>query len=194
MVSCTAKKQSEEQIQQYMHTPSNGLIQEDSINGIKISVQNKPVALIVAQELRGAEVVNDSIQEAVQKQFADNLYFNLNLSIGDKDPLLYSGNLSNFSSMLQTMAFQMDQFVFLTTSDKDTIPVADFIYPRMYGMGAGSSIMFAFSKEKIKARGHDPEKISFHLLDFGMNTGNRKYEFEMEDIQDVPALLVVPKE
>lgn len=195
VMSCTKHKQeTEEQLLEYVSDPDHGLIQVDSIHGLKIEVRNKPYALIAAQELRGEAVINDSIQKSVEKKFSNNLYFNLTLSVNDKDPLLYSGGLSNFSNMFQTLAFQMDKFVFLTTSEQDTIGVDDFIYPRLYGMGTGSTILFAFSKEEMNKKGHHPEWIDFHLQEFGMNTGNKKFRFDMDDIEEVPELLVVPNQ
>jgi len=184
--SCGKKKGTELEIQAYASDESNGLIREDSVHGLKIEVQNRPVALIIAQELRGQSEQNDSVLAAVRKKFSPNLYFNLNLSVGDKDPLLYSGSMQRFSSLLQTLAFQMDKFVFLTTSEKDTIPVGDYVYPRLYGMGSGSTMLFAFTKDTAKWA--KTEWVDFHLQEFGMNTGNRKYRFRKSDLDDAPEL------
>ena len=182
--SCGRKTATEAEIQAYASDPSNGLIQVDSIHGLKIEVQNRPVSLIAAQELRGQTVQNDSTLKEATKKFSQNLYFNLNLSVGDKDPLLYSGSMQRFSALLQTLAFQMDHFVFLTTSEKDTIPVGDYVYPRLYGMGSGSSMLFAFTRDSLKWE--KTEWVDFHLQEFGMNTGNRKYWFKKSDLEDVP--------
>jgi len=185
--SCGKKKGTEAEIQVYANDASNGLIQEDSIHGLTIAVQNRPVALIIAQELKGQTEQNDSVLTAVTRKFSPNLYFNLNLSVGDKDPLLYSGSMQRFSSLLQTLAFQMDKFVFLTTSEKDTIPVGDYVYPRLYGMGSGSTMLFAFTKDTAKWEKTD--WVDFHLQEFGMNTGNRKYRFKKSDLDEVPDLI-----
>lgn len=191
VTGCGKKKMTEEQIQEYVSDESNGLIQGGSVHGVKIEVQNKPVALIISQEIKGQSQVpaTDSAYKEAVKTFGSNLYFNMNLSVNDQDPLLYAGSMSNFSSLLQTMAFQMDKFVFLTTSEKDTIPVADFVYPRLYGMGAGSSILFAFVKDST-IKWDKTEWVDFHLQEFGMNTGNRNYRFKKSDLEDVPDLLV----
>lgn len=178
---------TEEDLQKYVQEEDHGLLQKDSVHGLTIEVMNRPTGLLVAQELRNTSPVTDSLVKSVKDQYAKNLYFNLTLSIQDQDPLLQSGSMSTFSSLLQTMAFQMDKYVFLTTSNKDTIPVGDFVYPRLYGMGRGSTVLFAFAGDEL-----DKEKgwVEFHLLEFGMGSGNRKYRFDMDDLRDAPDLKI----
>jgi len=185
--SCTDSSMSEEELQKYAQDADNGLFQQDSVNGLTIEVTNRPTGLLVAQELRSNTGLTDSIVTAVKNQYSKNMYFNLNLSVKDEDPLLHSGSMGTFSSLLQTMAFQMDKYVFLTTSNKDTIPVGDFVYPRLYGMGRGSTVLFAFTGEELAK---ETEWVDFHLLDFGMNTGNRKYRFDVDDLRDTPTLQI----
>ncbi|MGN6646686.1 MAG: hypothetical protein ACTHJT_09150 [Cytophaga sp.] len=178
---------TEEELQTYAQDAGNGLLQKDSVQGLVIEVMNRPTGLLVAQELRNEPTLTDSLVKSVKDQYARNLYFNLTLSVKDQDPMLHSGSMSRFSSMLQTMAFQMDKFVFLTTSNKDTIPVGDFVYPRLYGMGRGSTVMFAFAGEELEK---EKEWVEFHLLEFGMGSGNRKYHFDMKDLRDAPDLKI----
>jgi len=189
LIGCTRKKVlPEDQILVYAADASNGLIQEDSVHGLKIEVQNRPVSLIIAQQLRNRDSVSVSLKDSVTKMFSPNVYFNLNLSVQDKDPLLYSGSMQTFSTLLQTLAFQMDKYVYLTTSAKDTIPVGDYVYPRLYGMGSGSTMLFAFRMDS--SRWAKADWVDFHLREFGMSTGNRKYRFEKSDLDAVPDLLV----
>jgi hypothetical protein len=185
--SCEKSSMTEEELQAYAQDADNGLLQKDSVHGLTIEVMNRPAGLLVAQELRNESALTDSLVKSVKAQYSKNLYFNLTLSVQDQDPLLQSGSMSTFSSMLQTMAFQMDKFVFLTTSGKDTIPVGDFVYPRLYGMGRGSTVMFAFTGEELEK---EKEWVEFHLLEFGMGSGNRKYHFDIKDLRDVPDLKI----
>jgi len=185
--SCGSSSMTEEDLQTYAQDEDHGLLQKDSVHGLVIEVMNRPSGLLVAQELRNESALTDSLVKSVKDQYAKNLYFNLTLSVKDQDPLLHSGSMSTFSSLLQTMAFQMDKYVFLTTSNKDTIPVGDFVYPRLYGMGRGSTVLFAFAGEELSK---EKEWVEFHLMEFGMNSGNRKYRFDMDDLRDVPDLKV----
>ncbi len=179
------KELPEKQLFEFILNESNGLCQKKQTNGIDISLYYKPTGLLVAQE--ADEKTNSEEIEQLENKYGNYAYFILDLAAGGKNALYAtSGSMGAFSENLQTLAFRMDQYVNLTTSVNDTIPVADFIYPRMYGMSKSATVMFVFSKEKI----HDSEWVSFNLNEFGMLTGDQQFRFKTKDIEAVPKLKI----
>ncbi|UXX79787.1 hypothetical protein N7E81_01525 [Reichenbachiella carrageenanivorans] len=185
LMACNAPTHlSEKEMGQFILNPDNGLIKKKEVNGLDLQVYYKPTGMLVAQELDGK---NDSIAYSKYYEKYDSYaYFILDLSSNEKNALYQSGSYERFSENLQTLAFRMDQFTNLTTSASDTIPVADFIYPRMYGMSNSATVMFVFNNEKLL----QSDWVSFNLSEFGMGSGNQQFRFEIEDIQNVPKLSV----
>ncbi len=75
--------------------------------------------------------------------------------------------------------------VHLFTQSKDTLEMADFIYPRMYGMGRSTTIMFVYPKDKQKLQ---EDYLNFTIEDLGLYTGEVKFKIETEKIKKEPQL------
>ncbi|MEP5363803.1 MAG: hypothetical protein ABJQ37_08190 [Reichenbachiella sp.] len=183
LVACSSPSYlTEEELGQFVLEPSNGLIKQSEANGLELQVYYKPTGLLVAQELNSAE--DTSQYRILNKKYGKYAYFILDLSSNNKNALYESGSYDRFSENLQTLAFRMDQYANLTTSKSDTIPVGDFIYPRMYGMSSSATVMFVFNREKI----NEADWVSFNLSEFGMGSGNQQFRFDVDDLEQVPKL------
>lgn len=183
--SCTPPTHlPEKALSAYVMDESKGLYQKKEVNGLDLSLYYKPTGLLVAQE--ADKNTNVTELEALNKKYESYAYFILDIAAGEKNALYSSGSFDAFSENLQTLAFRMDQYANLTTSANDTIPVGDFIYPRMYGMSKSATVMFAFNKEKFK----EAKWVSFNLNEFGMRTGDQQFRFDIDDINKVPKLKI----
>lgn len=172
----------EDELGKYVLDIDNGLIKKREVGGLNIEVYYKPTGLLVAQELDGEK---DSVSyQQLYEKYGKYAYFILDLSSNNKNALYQSGSYDRFSENLQTLAFRMDQYVNLTTSALDTIPVADFIYPRLYGMSSSATVMFVFNKEKVDSS----DWVSFNLSEFGMGSGNQVFHFDVDDLKKAPRL------
>jgi hypothetical protein len=72
----------------------------------------------------------------------------------------------------------------MTTSASDTIPVADFILNRTYGLSSSTDVLVIFNKEKTI----DQQWVQFNLNEFGMNLGNSRMRFKVKDLEGCPKL------
>lgn len=185
LVACSSPAYlTEEELGQFVLNPDNGLLKKTEANGLEMQVYYKPTGLLVAQELTD---LSDTTQyQVLNNKYGQYAYFILDLSANNENALYQSGSYDRFSENLQTLAFRMDQYANLTTSQSDTIPVGDFIYPRMYGMSRSATVMFVFNKEKFA----DAEWVSFNIAEFGMGSGNQQFRFEIEDINNAPGLRI----
>lgn len=173
---------SEEELGKYILNEDNGLIKKKEAGGLNLQVYYKPTGLLVAQEL--GQKQDTALYNQLNKKYGAYAYFVLDLSSNDKNALYQSGSYDRFSENLQTLAFRMDQFANLTTSAQDTIPVGDFIYPRLYGMSSSATVMFVFNNKKV----WDADWVSFNLSEFGMGSGNQQFRFDVNDLKKAPKL------
>jgi len=78
----------------------------------------------------------------------------------------------------------MPWFVNITTSAKDTVLLADFLFNQTYGMSDGNTVLLCSDKEKLQNR----KDLEVNLAECGFKTGNLKLHFNQKDMERVPAL------
>ncbi len=165
--------------------PENGYVQQRSVNGVDFSVTYRPTDLLVAQEL--PDTASESEIDSLRKKYGDYLYFNLTLSQNQKEVLSgLAGNRSEFGAMVNQLAFGMGDKVHLFSKKKDTVALADYVYPRLYGMGGGTSMLFVYPR--------DPKLFEddfFHMTleDIGLQTGEIGFKISTAKIKDEPRLV-----
>jgi hypothetical protein len=176
---------SEKELKAYVRDAENGMSKEREFKGYKVNVTYRPNDLLVAQETRGETIV-DSVELARLKgKYNNYYYFLLSLSRNNKEAEYQAGGgMGQFSELVQTLSFRMSEYVNLTTSAQDTIPVGDYIYPRTYGMSDASTLMFAFNKEKAKGK----EWIQFNMKELGLGIGNMNFRFDTEKLEHTPKI------
>lgn len=181
--SCKSDYLTEEELNAFILESENGLIEEYETNGIKSTVAFKPTDLLILQETSGNTSLDSLELNRLKNKYADHYYFILSLSKNDEEAEYNSGgDYGQFSELVQTLSFRMGQYVNLTTSNRDTIPISDYIYPRTYGMSNASTLMFAFDKEKAL----DDKWVQFNIREFGLGTGNRNFRFRTKALEGVP--------
>jgi len=183
LIGCTSPEYlNKEDLVAYTMDTDHGVLKEKKTSLYDFKVYNKPSGLLVAQELGKSQDTAKYV--ALNDKYNDYLYFILEFSTQEKNPLYQSGSQDVFSENLQTLSFRMNQYVNLTTSGYDTIPVLDFVYPRTFGMSRSASLMFVFNREKALK----DEYLWFNLKEFGMNTGNQQFKYASADLKQVPKL------
>ncbi len=184
-ISCTPKKfDTKEALWEYLKDPKHEYLQAKTINGVDFSLVYKPTDLLVAQEL-GKEASPAKI-DSLRKKYGAYLYFNISMSKNNQELLSnVAGDQQQFGAMVNELAFGMEQKVHLYTPQKDTIAMADYIYPRMYGMSRATSILFVYPKEENIM---NSEYCTLVIEDLGFYTGEVKFKIPTEIITNQPQL------
>jgi hypothetical protein len=181
-VACAKREMQPEDLRQYTLDPDHGLFQSKKVGDFKLNVLARPTDDLVYQEANTLNIKKetlDSLREKYNKQY----YFILSLSYKGNDPLaVLSG--STFSEALQILSFNMNEYVNLTTQERDTIPVGDFLFNRTFGVSKSSDVLFVFHKSKIQ----DSKWVDFNLTDFGLGTGNQRFRFKTNDLENTPLI------
>jgi hypothetical protein len=178
---CSPDALTAEEYSAYVADEDHGLRKSVSSGGATISVSYRPTDLLVRQTLTD-RITPETIAER-RRQYAPYLYFVLGLSAGNREALHATAG-DAYSGLLQTLSFRMNDFITLTTSAGDTIPVGDFMLNRTYGMSASTDVLVVFSGEKARGK----EWVQFNLNEFGLGAGNQRFRFDMKDLEDSPAV------
>ncbi|MEO1054990.1 MAG: hypothetical protein AAFX87_30430 [Bacteroidota bacterium] len=186
LTSCgTPEYLNEEELKAYVVDEDNHLTRFNESKGFRLQATYRPTDLLIAQELGSVQPVDSSELSRLKKKYQDYHYFVLSLSKENKEALYQSGGgFNQFSDLVQTLSFRMSEYVNLVTSEQDTIPVGDYIYPRTYGMGGATTLMFAFNKEKTK----DMDWVQLNLEEFGMGIGPQQFRFETQYLENIPRI------
>lgn len=182
LYGCRPDSLPEGQLRTFVLNDDNGLHKKVTVNDVTIEVTYMPGDLLVAQEMEGR--VELSRLDSLRRKYDQQLYFLLTLSKDGKEALhsLDPGGAS-YSELLNTLSFQMSQYVYITTSS-NTEPVAaiDFILNRSYGRASGTELLFAFpAKNNLPS-----DWMQINIEEFGLNLGKQQLRFSTDDIIDCP--------
>ena len=187
IVSCSSKAKKfdiKEDLWEYIKNPENEYLQQKTINGIDFSLLYKPNDLLVDQELGGKNA--DSLVIKYRNKYKDYLYFTLSMSKNNHELLSHvARDRQQFGAMVNDLAFGMNRKVHVYTPKKDTLPMTDFVYPRMYGMSGNTSILFVYPRREEYLK---QEYLNFTIQDLGFYTGEVKFKVPTKLINNEPKL------
>lgn len=184
LVACSPSTMTEEELQAYVADVDHGLRQSVEVNGYKAELTYRPTDLWVKQEIGDKPVTSQEI-EAFRKKYSSYYYFILSLSRDNKEALhTLDGGMGQYSELVQVLSFRMADYVTMTTSARDTIPVGDSMLNRTYGMSQSTDLLFVFNKEKAK----DKDWVQFNLNEFGLGLGNQRFRFERKNLDNAPSI------
>jgi hypothetical protein len=181
LCSCKPKEMSLTELKSFIVDQDNGLQQSAEVNGTKVSVTFRPTDMWVDQEVHGGRV-DEKTLDSLRQKYARYYYFILSVSKSDEEALHMTGDMDRYSQLVETMSFRMREYVTLTTTSQDTIPIGDFMMNRTYGLGSSTDILFSFDKEKALNDGW----VQFNLNEFGLGLGNKRFRFATSDLENSP--------
>jgi hypothetical protein len=182
-LACTQNSfKSEKDLYAYLQEESNGLKISKKVNDFTVSFTYKPTDLLVAQQVGSNPTKTET--ELARKKYSPYYYFVLSLSRGGKEALHQAEGFGEYSEWVQKLSFRVPDFVNLTTSQRDTIPVADFILNRTYGLASATDVLVVFNRVKAK----DKEWVQINIADFGMLPGVNRFRFKVKDLENAPCL------
>jgi hypothetical protein len=168
----------------YITNIDNGLTQQKTINGVDFTVTYRPTDLLVQQEL----TENPTREQVTQlrKKYSKNIYFNLDMGIEGKEILSAKvGNKMKFTALVDQLAFDMAEKVYLLRRNKDSVPLLDHVYPRLYGMGKSTNMLLVF---ELDPNSIQDEPLRLVIKDLGLGTGDVAFSLDAKKIAEQPSL------
>ncbi|MDZ4147271.1 MAG: hypothetical protein U1C58_03215 [Flavobacteriaceae bacterium] len=181
--SCTDKKFNEKDaFLAYLVDKENGYLQKKEINGIAFTLMYKPTDLMTMQELDSSVSFKD-----IRTRYDDYIYFLLSMSRNNSELLNSTvGNSDDFGRLVNKLSFEVDSYVHLFTEDRDTLMIADFIYPRLFGMSNSTSILLVYPRDKGLLAKSD--FLNLTVQDIGFFTGEVRFKISTKLINNEPKL------
>lgn len=183
--SCNKSFDTQEEMNDYIQDEDNGYHYKKTVSGVDYVLQYRPTDLLVKQEL--TEKNSPSEIEKLRKQYNKYLYFNLSMSKNNQELLnSVAQDKAKFGQMVNDLAFGMEEKLHVYTPAKDTLALADFIYPRMYGMSNSTSIMIVYPRDEKYLK---QDYLNFVIEDLGLNTGDVKFKINTKALINEPQLV-----
>jgi DNA-binding transcriptional ArsR family regulator len=166
------------ELRSYVRDPRNGLQQSIVSRDIKVGLMYKPTDLLVSQEIN-VPLRDEGLVTSLRNKYSTYHYFILSFSRNRGE---ISDGSSDPSSLIRKLAFQMSDYVKLTTSAGDTVSVADFAMDRTFGLASSTNILLAFRRSTIQEGGW----IQINLKEIGLGIGEQRFRFLVNDIVRAP--------
>lgn len=182
---CSKSFENKEAMMSYLKNSEEGYYQKKVTNGVAFSLLYRPTDLLVEQELGSQS--NPILRDSLREKYRKYMYFNLSISKGGQELLSAAPkNRNEFGAMVNQLAFGMQDKVHLFTQSKDTLELADYIYPRMYGMSKATAMLFVYPRDKKALKG---EYLNLTIEDLGLFTGEVKFKIPIQKIKNEPKLI-----
>jgi hypothetical protein len=183
--SCTKTFDTQEEMNDYIQDEDNGYNYKKTVADVDYVLQYRPTDLLVKQEL--GEDTNPAQIEKLRKQYNKYIYFNLSMSKNNQELLNgVARDKVKFGQMVNDLAFGMEDKLHVYTPTKDTLALADFIYPRMYGMSNSTSIMIVYPRDTKYLK---EDYLNFVIEDLGLDTGDIKFKLKTKALINEPQLV-----
>jgi hypothetical protein len=173
-----------EEMIDYIKDEDNGYNYKKTVLGVDYVLQYRPTDLLVEQELE--DKADIAQVDKLREKFRKYLYFNLSMSKNNQELLNgVARDKERFGQMVNELAFGMEEKVHLYTPEKDTLAMADFIYPRMYGMSNSTSIMIVYPRDSNFMK---EDHLNFVIEDLGLDTGDVTFKLNTQALRKEPQL------
>lgn len=188
LVLCAGCKQNafttEAELWAFVRNADNGYHYEKKVGNVSYSLTYRPTDVLVKQELGDLYTKKDV--DSLRKKYQQYLYFNLSMSSHGQE-LLHSkvGDKSTFGAMVHQLAFGMTDKVHLISEKRDTIPMVDYVYPRMYGMANSTNLLLVYPKDQKLFNG---KSLYVTVEDLGFATGEVRFKIPVKNLKEAPRL------
>ncbi|TJZ53573.1 hypothetical protein FAZ15_16160 [Sphingobacterium olei] len=158
----------------YIENPQNGLLQEIKLaNGMVLNAYFLPAALLLGSDIKSNTSLNDKI------------YLVLGFSLNNKE-LLAQLDAQTYGTIIQTMSFNMEQFLHITLDTDESIESLGVFFQPTYNMSQRNNLFVVMNKAKL----YKSKKITIRLEEFGLGIGEQDFEFKTGDVKYITSVLI----
>jgi hypothetical protein len=175
--SCKQSIVNRDQLIKFINDPDNGLKKSQQVGNIDVEMIFKPYALIMSEKkVNNRKVLADSLK----KEFV----FEMRISANKKE-LLKQLAFAQYSLLVQTLSFEMNDFIRIIPDKNKPLQPKECLFDQTYGLTDANRLYIIFNKSIVK----DADKLSIKVNEFGLNTGDLIFEFNVNDLTHLPNII-----
>lgn len=167
--------------QQYIDDPTHGFQQQQQVGEVRIRAIYQPPDYLVAREVVEQHFAGRTL-DSLRRQYGGTAYFLLAFSRNGRGVLQPGEGFSQYSSLLQTLAFQAGSFARLITSQGDTLRPVNYYLDRTTPGIASTQLLIAFRQPALAGT------WKLHLQECGLGIGPLTFDFATNQFRNAPAL------
>ncbi len=176
-ISCQ-RKMTKDEYMVMLNDKENGIVQTFEKGNVVIKAQYLPEEWMASQFL-GENLTREKI-DSIKRNITNNIYFSLKFSANGKDLLSnVATNKAQFGTLVNELAFGLNDNLFLITENRDTLELVDQHFSRYYGMADANHVLLIFNKENITI----DQDLKLKLKDIGIRTGDMSFNFKQKDLK-----------
>jgi hypothetical protein len=185
--ACQPGTKTETAFYQWLHDPSNGLVQTRQIGDLQLSVKYLPAELLAYREHRGTDYSpqqTDSLRNRYRQSHAFLLTIKPIGPVSEGKDVMYRGvgSYGAYKRRVMDLNFNLDQYVRLKDGAKEVKPLLHTL-ENTYGATEGRSLYLVF--ENAAASG---TTLDFVFSDEILGTGISHFRFRKSDLENVPQI------
>lgn len=166
----------------YIEDESNGVSQTITTKELVVKVSYNPNDIMILEQL---EVTDELSVSELRELHDEYVYFLMKLQKTEPEIMHGAGLVEPFTGRSgEELLLDLNKYVSLVTSSNDTITVEDFYPWMMLSSSAETELLFIFKKEKMR----NVQSISFNIKEFGFETGDLSFPFDLQRIKELPKL------
>lgn len=172
----------------YLINPDNGLIKENKMNDVQMSVEYKPASYLALVEADKFSLIkNQSTIDSLTKNYTDQYFFILKIAVTDNNDFLKAG-ITNQEEFYKRIEYYQTQFIndIYLTDGNDTITCLSANMERNYGIAPQTNFSLLFENTKHKASFEND--LCIIINDQILGTSKNIFCFQKKALNNIPTL------
>jgi hypothetical protein len=183
------------ELKAYISNPDNGLIRTRYLNGISVTVQYIPAAMILAQDIRSGFIKSDQA-DSILNEYAVSHHFRITIGPDDRkenksgDVMFHKiKNYKDYKERVYLMNFELENYITLEAGEWKGKP-ALLNLENVYGLTKERDINVVFSPKVKKNELMQSDTLRLEFEDPLFDMGTLNFVFLKEDIIRIPELTI----
>lgn len=172
----------------YLINPDNGLIKENKMNDVQMSIEYKPASYLALVEVDKFSLTkNQNTLDSLTKNYTDQYFFILKIAVKGNNDFLKAG-ISNQEEFYKRIEYYQTQFIndIYLTDGNDTITCLSANMERNYGIAPQTNFSLLF--ENVKHKKVFENDLCIIINDQILGTSKNIFCFQKKALNNIPTL------
>lgn len=178
---------SQKELSAYVMNADNGLIKVVEKPDYKVRAYVVPPDFLITREVAALSELQRTSEtvDSIRKQYSQVVRFTIEASVKGKEAIYYGlATPMEYQGRVQGLAFGGETVVEAVNEQGARLELADFQFPRSYGVSNATTIHVAYQLKDIQ----DADEISIRLNGKLLAIPDQEFVFQVSDILSTPKI------